>query len=189
MALHASGVAFELREIELRSKPACMLTASPKGSVPVLVLPDEGVIDESREIMQWALHQHDPEGWLGVSDAYLLAAAPLIEVNDSRFKTALDGYKYADSEASRAVCRAQGEDFLQSLEARLQMTRYLLADEQSIADAAIFPFIRQFSGVDKDWFEQSPYPALRLWLTGMINSTRFAAVMQKQPIWQANPES
>lgn len=189
MALHASGVAFELREIELRSKPACMLIASPKGSVPVLVLPDEGVIDESREIMQWALHQHDPEGWLGVSDAYLLAAAPLIDINDNNFKTALDGYKYADSEASRAVCRAQGEDFLQSLEARLQMTRYLLADEQSIADAAIFPFIRQFAGVDKDWFEQSPYPALRIWLTGMINSRHFSAVMQKQAIWQANPES
>lgn len=186
MALHASGVAVELREIELRNKPAHLLAVSPKGSVPVLILPDASVIDESWDIMQWALRQHDPENWLGEQEADLVAAAPLIKHNDTRFKHALDRYKYADRypEFSRIDYRHQGESFLQALEVRLQTTRYLLGNAPSIADAAIFPFIRQFAEVDKDWFAHSPYPALRIWLTEFINSPRFAAVMQKQPVWQ-----
>lgn len=186
MALHASGVAFELREIELRNKPAHMLVASPKGSVPVLILPDGSVIDESWEIMQWALRQHDPEAWLGEQETYLAAAASLIKRNDTSFKHDLDLYKYADRypEFSRNYYRHQGESFLQELEDRLQVMRYLLGNTASIADAAVFPFIRQFTDVDKDWFAHSPYPALRVWLTEIVNSPRFAAVMQKQPIWQ-----
>lgn len=187
LALHASGVAVELREIALRNKPDHMLEVSPKGSVPVLVLPDGSVIDESWEIMQWALRQHDPEVWLGEQDSYLIAATPLINRNDTRFKYALDRYKYADRypEFSRIYYRNLGVVFLLTLEEQLQTTRYLLGDTPSIADAAVVPFIRQFAEVDKDWFAQSPYPALRIWLTEIVNSSRFAAVMQKQPIWQA----
>ncbi len=97
MALLAGGIDFTLREVDLKNKPAAMLAASPKGSVPVLVLPDGRVIDESWDIMQWALHRHDPENWLGEQDAYLLASLTLIEINDTCFKQALDGYKYAGS--------------------------------------------------------------------------------------------
>jgi glutathione S-transferase len=188
LALHASGVAVELREIELRNKPDQMLEASPKGSVPVLLLQDGSVIDESWEIMQWALRQHDPEIWLGEQETYLAAAAPLINRNDTSFKHDLDRYKYADryTEFSRTDYRQQGESFLQTLEDRLQVTRYLLGNAPSIADAAIFPFIRQFTDVDKDWFAHSPYPSLRVWLTAFVNSPRFAAVMLKQTIWQPN---
>lgn len=186
MALHASGVAVELREIELRNKPDHMLAASPKGSVPVLVLPDGCVIDESWDIMQWALNQHDPEGWLGEHGAFVHAAEPLIRTNDASFKQSLDRYKYADRypEQSREDYRAQGEVFLQQLEQRLSATRYLLGDALTIADAGIFPFIRQFAEVDQEWFAQAPYPLLRTWLAGILDSPRFAAIMQKQPIWQ-----
>ena len=187
MALHASGVSFELIEVSLRDKPAEMLAASPKGSVPVLVLPDGVVIDESWDIMLWALHQHDPEGWLGVQDAYVLATQPLIHTNDTDFKAALDRYKYADRHPaqSREYYRAQGELFLRELETRLNETRCLLADTPAIADAALFPFIRQFAEVDKDWFAQSPYPLLRDWLDRIVDTPRFAEVMRKHP--DSNP--
>lgn len=190
MALHAGGVAVELREVELRNKPDHMLAASPKGSVPVLVLPDGRVIDESWDIMQWALLQHDPEGWLGEQRAFVHAAEPLIRTNDTGFKQSLDRYKYADRypEQSREDYRVQGEFFLQELEDSLRVTRYLLGDALSIADAGIFPFIRQFAEVDKQWFAQAPYPSLRTWLAGILDSPRFAAIMQKHPIWQPNPE-
>lgn len=186
MALHASGVAVELREVELRDKPDHMLAVSPKGSVPVLLLPDGRVIDESWDIMQWALNLHDPEGWLGDHESCLLAAAPLIRTNDASFKQSLDRYKYADRypEQSRTEYRTEGEVFLQQLEDSLRVTRYLLGDALSIADAGIFPFIRQFAEVDKQWFAQAPYPLLRIWLAGILDSPRFAAIMQKQPIWQ-----
>jgi glutathione S-transferase len=187
MALHASGIAYELREVDLKNKPAAMLAVSPKGSVPVLVLPDGRVIDESRDIMQWALQQHDPENWLGEQDDYFLAAQPLIEMNDGRFKQALDGYKYADGTTARTDFRTQGEAFLLQLEARLTANSYLLGNRLSIADAAIFPFIRQFAAVDADWFSASSYSALRTWLAAIVNSPRFAEVMQK-PVVGINPD-
>ena len=179
MALHASGLAYELREVDLKNKPDHMLAVSPKGSVPVLVLPDGKVIDESYDIMQWALRRNDPEHWLGKERAYLAPAASLVDENDTDFKKALDGYKYAKDDDERRHFRAAGEIFLNELEARLNRTHYLLADAPSIADAAIFPFIRQFSGVDANWFANSPYPAPRLWLEGLSQSARFLDVMQK----------
>lgn len=187
MALHASGASYELREVALRNKPASMLAASPKGSVPVLLLPDGQVIDESWDIMQWALRRHDPEGWLGADKERLAAAQPLISANDTGFKRYLDRYKYPDRypEQSREHYREQAEIFLQPLEQQLCTTRYLLGHDLSIADAGIFPFVRQFAEVDAEWFSQSPYPALRNWLSGIVSSPRFAAIMQKHPPWQA----
>lgn len=186
MALHASGISHELREVVLRNKPSCMLAASPKGSVPVLLLPEGRVIDESWDIMQWALRQRDPERWLGEHDQYLGTAQSLITSNDTHFKRYLDRYKYADRypEQSRSDYRTQAEIFLQQLEQRLNATRHLLDHDFSIADAGIFPFVRQFAEVDKEWFAQSPYPALRDWLNEIIGSAHFASVMQKYPAWQ-----
>lgn len=186
MALHASGLAIELREVALRNKPACMLAASPKGSVPVLLFPDGRVIGESWDIMQWALRQRDPENWLGSNEDYLSAAQPWIEINDAHFKLHLDRYKYPDRHPGnvREHYRAQGEIFLQQLEQRLNIHRHLLGAHFSIADAALFPFVRQFAEVDKDWFAHAPYSALRDWLHEIIVSLRFAEIMQKQPPWQ-----
>jgi glutathione S-transferase len=181
LALYASGVAVELREVSLRAKPASMLAASPKGSVPVLVLPDGRVIDESWEIMQWALHQHDPEGWLGQDNSFIAAANPLIIENDTTFKYHLDRYKYAERypEYPRSHYRSEAQVFLQQLENRLHMTRFLLGDAMSVADVAIFPFIRQFAAVDKNWFAQAPYPLLQYWLDIFLSSELFDAVIKK----------
>ena len=185
-ALYAGGVAIEMREVALRNKPESMLAASPKGSVPVLVLPDGRVIDESWEIMLWALRQHDPDGWLGKNGAYVDAAIPLIIENDTTFKGYLDRYKYPDRYPghTRTHYRIQAEIFLQDLESRLRATPYLLGDTQSIADAGIFPFIRQFAEVDKNWFAQTPYVSLQHWLKNLLNSEPFDAVMKKYPPWQ-----
>jgi glutathione S-transferase len=184
-ALYTSGVTVELREVALRDKPTSMLAASPKGSVPVLVLPDGCVIDESREIMQWALHQHDPDGWLGKNDSYVDLATPLIIENDTAFKNHLDRYKYADRypEHPQIYYRSEAEIFLQQLENRLRATHFLLGDAMSIADVAIFPFIRQFAEVDKDWFAQAPYSSLQRWLEIFLGSERFDAVMKKYSVW------
>jgi len=186
LALYAGGVTTELREVELRNKPESMLAASPKGSVPVLVLPDGSVIDESWEIMLWALRQHDPEGWLGKNGAYVDVATPLIIENDTTFKGYLDHYKYPDRypEHTQTQYRLQAEIFLKDLESRLRATSWLLGDTLSIADAGIFPFIRQFADVDKNWFAQAPYVSLRHWLKKLLNSERFDAVMKKYPPWQ-----
>ncbi len=185
LALYASGVAVELREVTLRDKPTSMLAASPKGSVPVLVLPDGSVIDESWDIMQWALHQHDPDNWLGTGDHYSEASIPLVNENDTSFKHNLDRYKYPDRypDHPQSDYRVQAEVFLLNLENRLSTSGYLLGDEFSIADAALFPFIRQFAEVDKGWFAQSPYVSLQRWLKNIRGSQGFAAIMTKHAIW------
>ncbi|MGA7749918.1 MAG: glutathione S-transferase [Gallionella sp.] len=186
LALHASGIAVELREVILRNKPESMLAASPKGSVPVLVLPGGNVIDESWEIMLWALRQHDPDGWLGKSEALVNEAAPLIIENDTTFKNNLDRYKYPDRypELPQMHYRTQAERFVQSLEKRLHASPCLLGDALSIADMGIFPFVRQFAEVDKNWFAHAPYPSLRHWLKNFSDSERFEAVMKKYPPWE-----
>jgi glutathione S-transferase len=185
LALYASGVKVELREVSLRDKPRSMLAASPKGSVPVLVLPDGHVIDESWDIMQWALHLHDPDGWLGENDGHVDAATPLISENDTTFKYNLDRYKYPDRypEYAQSHYRSEAEAFLLNLENRLGASRFLLGDALSVADVAILPFIRQFAEVDKDWFALAPYPKLQRLLMDFIDSGRFAAVMEKYSIW------
>ena len=186
LAICYSGLSVELREVVLRDKPACMLAYSPKGEVPVLVLNDGTVIDESIDIAYWALGHSDPENWLpaGIGQRELTAA--LIEENDSSFKTSLDKYKYADRhpEHPPAYYRAQGEIFLQKLEHRLVANAYLLGSSMSIADVAVLPFIRQFAFVDTPWFEQSPYPKVRNWLQGFLQWGMFQRVMTKYPQWQ-----
>ncbi len=187
-ALIYSDISIELREVALRAKPAAMLTASPKGSVPVLVLPDGRVIEQSWDIMLWALHHNDAQNWLGENETKLQAALPLVLENDTTFKRALDCYKYPERypEQHQDFYRAQGEVFMQKLETRLSNTAYLLGDTMSIADAALLPFVRQFTAVDAAWFATSPYPKLRDWLDSFTRSELFAQVMQKFPVWLAS---
>ena len=183
LALLASGQAVELREVVLRDKPAAMLEASPKGTVPVLVLADGNIIEESRDVMAWALEKGDPEGWLE-GDADL--ASRLIDACDGDFKHHLDRYKYA-SRYEGAVSeehRAAAEGFLRELEGRLRAHAWLLGEAPSIADYAIFPFIRQFANTDKAWFDTAPYPSLRAWLEKLVTSEKFLAVMKKYPQWR-----
>ena len=182
MALRYSGVKVEIHEVSLKDKPAELLLASPKGTVPVLVLPDGKVIDESLDVMRWALMQNDPENWLMRNQpAQAGLAESLIAENDDSFKQALDRYKYFTRypEQSREAYRAQGEVFLAKLETLLTETRYLCRDSRSYADIAIFPFIRQFASADETWFAQSPYPHLRLWLAQLTSSSLFISIMEK----------
>jgi len=182
LAIKISGIKVELREILLKDKPMEMLEASPKGTVPVLVLSNGQVIDESREIMMWALALNDPKNWLNNVEASDL----LIDLNDNQFKPHLDHYKYADRfpENSKENYRKQAEQFLKLLEQRLTQNRYLISDKISLADMAIFPFIRQCAFVDKKWFNQTPYLKLQDWLDEMLASDLFHEVMEKYSCWK-----
>ncbi|MFJ4545280.1 glutathione S-transferase [Pseudomonas sp. NPDC088885] len=177
MALRYSGVPVEIVEVSLKAKPAEMLAISPKGTVPVLDA-DGRVIDESLEIMRWALAQNDPQGWLLDGD---LRIAELIEANDQGFKVDLNRYKYAERypEQPMEVYRAQGAVFLQRLEGLLQDRDYLLPDHPSLADIALLPFVRQFAHVDREWFAQTPYPRLQAWLHNFLESDLFTSIMKK----------
>ncbi|AZF21327.1 MULTISPECIES: glutathione S-transferase [unclassified Pseudomonas] len=177
LALRYSGVAVQIIEVSLKAKPAEMLALSPKGTVPVLSV--EGrVIEESLEIMQWALAQNDPGDWRLQGDPAVLA---LIAENDDLFKHHLNRYKYAERYPQQPMedYRAEGEVFLQKLEGLLADREYLLAAHMSLADAAIVPFVRQFAHVDREWFAGTPYPRLQAWLQRILESPLFIAVMAK----------
>lgn len=174
----------ELREIILKNKPAQMLAISPKGTVPVLQLLDGAVIEESIEIMLWALEQQDPQGLL---DAKVLQQAnALLEQNDNEFKHWLDRYKYADRhlDMTQAAYRQRGEAFLQVLEQLLAKNPFLLGDSASIADIGIMPFVRQFAHVDRDVFYNLPYPSLQRWLQDWLEHPFFLQAMIKFQPWQ-----
>ena len=177
MAIIYAGIPVEIREVELKNKPQQFLDISPKGTVPVLELANGVVIEESLDIMRWALAQQDTEHWLRVS----VEADRLIQWNDGDFKQYLDRYKYADRypDFSQAYYRQQAEVFLTELETQLTGSRYLCGNEFSLADVAIFPFIRQFAGVDSDWFRDSAYPALNRWLEAIVATDLFGRVMVK----------
>lgn len=180
MALKIAGIQVEMREISLREKPKSMLAVSPKGTVPVLVLQNGQVVEQSLDIMYWALAQQDPDDWLAVDPVH---ASRLIEENDGDFKYALDRYKYPERypEKSPVFYRQLGELFLQKLETLLETNTYLLSARISIADIAIFPFVRQFAAVGAGWFETAQYPKLRAWLARLVGSPLFESIMQKQP--------
>ena len=183
-----AGLQVELREVILKNKPAQMLAISPKGTVPVLQLADGAVIEESRDIMVWALEQQDPQGLL--DPTVLEKANALIEQNDNEFKYWLDRYKYADRhvEMTQTEYRQRGEAFLQVLESLLESRAYLLGDNPSIADIGVMPFVRQFAHVDSDVFSQLPYPNLQRWLQGWLAHPLFLQTMIKLPVWQEGDE-
>ncbi|MFP3515394.1 glutathione S-transferase [Pseudomonas sp. SIMBA_077] len=174
MALRYSGVALSIVEVNLKAKPAEMLALSPKGTVPVLACANGQVIEQSVEIMLWALAQHDPDHWLRPD------SRALIEENDQVFKVSLDRYKYAIRYPEHPMehYRAQGAEFLQQLEDRLEQTLYLAGGTLSLADVALAPFIRQFAHVDRQWFTEAPYPRLNAWLERFIASELFTSVMR-----------
>ena len=187
LALSSSGVQCEIREVVLKDKPDELLTISPKGTVPVLLTADGKVLEESLDIMFWALAQRDPANWYhGLNQQQRAETDALIANNDGEFKYYLDRYKYADRypQHSQQFYRQQGEKTLLMLEQRLQQTRCLLSESWTLADIALLPFVRQFAFVDEAWFEQSAYPAVRQWLTDFLDSELFSHIMAKYPQWQ-----
>lgn len=181
MALAIAEIDCEVREVVLRDKPDALLAASPKGTVPVLVT-DEGAIEESLDIMLWALGQSDPEQWL----AHGGEALALIGTIDGPFKQHLDRYKYPNryEGADPLHHRAEGLAILKTLDARLNDCPQLCGDRRSLADIAIFPFVRQFAGTDRDWFAQQPLPRLQAWLDGHIGSELFDRIMVRREQWR-----
>jgi glutathione S-transferase len=180
LALLASNTACEIREVALSAKPGEMVAISPKATVPVLLLPDGRVIDESLDIMRWALGQNDPEGWLDRADQ------ALIDRNDGPFKHHLDRYKYADRHGTDpAEHRIAGLDLLLPLEARLASAHHLGGDLIGLTDAALMPFVRQFAETDRAWFDALPLFCLQSWLTRLAASPLFEAVMVRLPPWTA----
>jgi glutathione S-transferase len=185
LALRCAGVAHTVHEVSLRDKPAAMLALSPKGTVPVLQLPDGRVIDQSIDIMRWALAQHDPQGWL--TTAPLDAMQALIDTNDGPFKRLLDAYKYPQRHPQRPQADWRDEAvalLLAPLEAGLRAqsastTPHLLGPHACLADMALLPFVRQFAQVDAAWWGDAPLPALQAWLTRLLATDLFVAVMAK----------
>jgi len=185
LALHVAGVAVEIREVALRDKPPSLRAISAKATVPVLQLPDGRVIDESLDILLWALHQNDPLRWLACEhDA---GARQWVVRNDVDFKPLLDHYKYASRH--RALTQQQHRELavqrcIGPLDARLRDTPFLCGAQAGWADAALFPFVRQFAMVEPDWFAaDAPLPALRRWLAFWLGSSWFAAIMVKHRPW------
>ena len=183
MALKYAGIQVEHREIELRNKPQSMLQLSPKGTVPVLRI-DDHVLDQSLDILRWALQQSDPHGWREVDESI---ANSWVEKNDGPFKTLLDQYKYPNRFPEldpEAVLDEALQVMLNPVEQVLQNFQYLMGNRLSWVDVAIFPFIRQFSMVDLKKFEQLPIPAVKKWLNQQLESELFDSVMQKHPTWK-----
>ncbi|MAY42050.1 MULTISPECIES: glutathione S-transferase [unclassified Neptuniibacter] len=185
LAIAYSQVSVELREIVLRNKPQSMLNISPKGTVPVLLLTDGTVIDESIDIMRWVLSQNDPDCWYGAQ--YVAAIDKLIDENDTVFKPCLDRYKYADRypEHSQEYYRSQCEQWFVKLNDLLGSNDgYLLTNQPTLADMALFPFIRQCAHVDLEWFEATSYEHLQCWLADLKSSALFSSSMTKYPAWK-----
>lgn len=187
LALCVSETRCELREIVLRDKAPAFLEASPKGTVPVVVTPDGRVIEESFDIMLWALERHDPERWLTPEHGTLDDMLALITQSDNGFKTNLDCYKYPNRHdgGSALAAREAGGVFLCELDKRLATTSHLFGDRVSLADMAIAPFVRQFAHVDRAWFDDQNWPQLRDWLDRFLSSDRFLSIMNKYTKWQS----
>lgn len=190
LGLKVAGVAVRVREVSLRDKPAALLAASPKGTVPVLQLPSGQVVDESLDIMRWALAQHDPEDWLcaSASEAEHVAMQAWIACNDGAFKRALDAYKYATGGPTSAEALRHREaavaQLLAPMEQALTQHPGLLRPTPSLADMALLPFVRQFAAVDSAWWAQAPLPQLRDWLLRLTATPLFAAIGTKLTVWQ-----
>ncbi len=185
LALAQAGVQCQLREVVLKDKPAALLAASPKGTVPVLVLADGTVIEQSLDIMLWALRQNDPDSWLSPTAGSLDDMRALIARNDGEFKQALDRCKYPNRypEADAAAAQGAARAFLSGLNEQLAATGYLFGRDPSLADMAIRPFVRQFAGIDEAAWQAQPWPHLQAWLTRLTDSALFEQVMNKYPAW------
>lgn len=185
LAIAASHIRCELREVLLRDKPQALRNASPKATVPVLVDTDGTVIEQSLDIMLWALQQRDPDGWLSPSQGTMAAMLALIGECDGPFKYQLDHYKYPQryNETSGDAYRDQAAIWLMQLNARLEGSCSLFGDRPALADMAIAPFVRQFAHTDIGWFGSQSWPRLQAWLDAWLKGGLFERVMLKYPRW------
>ncbi|MDF0551771.1 glutathione S-transferase [Kamptonema sp. UHCC 0994] len=186
LALIVSNQLCELREVVLRDKPQEMLKVSPKGTVPILIDIDGRILDESIDIMLWALAQYDPEKWLMPEQGSVAEMLELIAQFDNGFKYHLDRYKYPNryEGIDAEVQRTEGGLYLEKLNVKLRKKKYLFGNRVTLADMAIAPFVRQFADTDRDWFNTQPWLQLQAWLSEFIDSEIYTQVMKKYPKWE-----
>jgi len=187
LAIAACNIPVELREVVLRDKPDEMLEASPKGTVPVLIKPDGNIIEESFDIIKWAIAHSEMSDWIAFDEAQVAEMHALISESDGPFKLALDHYKYPNryENIDREAEREKGAAFITKLDAMLDGQPYLFGDTFSLADGAILPFVRQFAHVDMDWFYAEPWTKAINWLDAFKESARFKGIMTKYDQWQS----
>ena len=189
MAIHISGQKCEIREVLLRNKPPSMLEYSPKGTVPVLVLQDGNVIDESLDVIDWALNLNDPDDWQRSKNTE--KTKELIKINDGEFKYHLDRYKYSkrydneDPEFHKKKCLK----FIELINNELNNSKYIFDDNISYADIVVLPFIRQFRIADMEWFDSLPYDNLKNWLSNFLDSSLLNSSMKKYDLWKEGDKS
>ena len=183
LALFSAQIEHEHREILLKDKHPTFLKISPKGTVPVLVTKAGDLIEESMDIMRWALDKNDPELLLSTSnDTYFNSFISLV---DNNFKIHLDGYKYSrDDDNNKIKYRDEACKFLNELNIKLAKNNWLMANDPKICDLAILPFIRQFANVDNNWFSNQPWPNIHRWLNSFLESNRFLSIMYKYKKWE-----
>ena len=182
LAILVSGLVCELREVSLANKPEAMLLASPKTTIPVMVLPDGRVLEESLDIMSYVLRCNDPKNWLGPVNDTRMA---WVRTNDDVFKVHLDHYKYPGKYSGDAHAhRDAGLSILARLDHVLAQQKFLAGPTCSLIDIAILPFVRQFAAVDEAWFGTQPIPFVQAWLVQFLASDMFAAAMVSLPIWK-----
>ena len=188
MAIHISSQKCEIREVLLRDKPPSMLEYSSKGTVPVLVLQSGEVIDESLDVIDWALNLNDPDNWQRSKNNE--KTKELIKINDGEFKYHLDRYKYSkrydneDPEFHRKKCLS----FIEKVNSELQNSKYIFDDEISYIDISLLPFIRQFRIADNEWFDELPYENVKSWLSNFLNSELLKSIMSKYDLWKEGDE-
>jgi glutathione S-transferase len=191
LALLMARQVVSLRAIVTKDKPADMLAISPKGTVPILILSDGTIIDESLDIMIWALKSNDPDDLLYSQQPELYSEMlELISESDNEFRTSLSAYKYNKRYhlADEIKLRSECELFIQKIESMLTKQMFIMGDKLSFADLAILPFVRQFANTDKKWFRDSGYPKVTAWLAGLMQSLLFTKAMRKYPLWLENNE-
>lgn len=198
MAIYKAQISVELRDLVLSNKPVEMLNASPKGTVPVVVLSTGSVIEESLDVMLWALTENDPHNLLRDTEPLnntisLVNKSDIVELvtkYDQQFKPCLEAYKCAKRyhESNLIECREACEIYIQELEQGLAKHRFILDNQESMADIALLPFIRQFAKVERSWYLSSRYVNVRRWLNAYLQSAVFNKVMTKYPLWQAGQE-
>ena len=190
LAIKYSGINVEIREVDLNNIPQALAAISSDQTVPLILEANGNVIDESWDIVKWAVENNDPDAWLGSDVSLLQDAEMLVETNDYSFKPDLDHYKYADRypECPMQHYRSECEEFLTELEDRLSENRYLSANSISISDIAVLPFIRQFALVDKEWFDSTSYTKVQEWLNEFLESELLESVMTKYPLWTEGDE-
>ena len=185
LAVDASQQQVKLREILLRDKPDAFVAISPKATVPVLQCDDDNVLEESRDIMFWALESNDPEGWLDIWHQAPTEVTRFFDRLDGSFKADLDRYKYASRYDADAALkhRDAGVIFIAELDHILAQQPALSGAKLGLLDYACLPFIRQFRIADSEWFDQQNWPHLHPWLQSFFASARFERVMQKYSPW------